>query len=133
MTSIETTTVAPGADSITNITSLEGEPTHKLTFVLVGEWYGTCNQWFYLQQDYLRDTGLKVTIADGSGAKGVGGGDFTYAMVYDVTAPNGADFLVAVAPGIPEDGWKVTVATIDGEEQAEYTLPENRNTVHRLA
>lgn len=133
MTSIETTTVAEGADSITNIGSVESKPTHKLTFTLVDKWHGDCNRWFYLQQDYLRSTGLKVAIADGSGANGIGGADFTYVMAYDVTAPTGADFLVSVAAGIPEDGWSISVTAIDGEEQARYSLPDDRNTVHRLA
>lgn len=134
MTSIETTTVAPGADNITNMTTLESGPTHKLTFKLVeNRFYGDCNQWFYSQQDFLRSTGLKLTIGDGSGASGIGGGEFTYTMVYDVSAgANGADVLIALAAGIPTEGWNITVATLEGEELASFTLPDDRNTVYHI-
>lgn len=133
MTSIETTTVAAGADSITNTSTFEStDPTHQVEFVLTAPFSDPAS-WFFLQRDFLASTGLRVKVADGSGAKGIGGQEFTYRMLYDVTAPHGADLLVAVAPGVPDADWTITVSAIDGEKQAEYRLPADKNTVHHLA
>lgn len=135
MTSIETTTASAGADAITNLGEFEvtkdSGPTHRVAFVLVAPFSDPAS-WFFLQRELLQSLGLRAQIADGSGAEGVGGSDFTYRLLFDVTAPEGGDLLIATAPGLPEDGWTVTISSADGEEQAVYTLPADKHAIHSL-
>jgi hypothetical protein len=130
MTSIETSTFSGTSADIANTAAfIPEEPTHVLRYVYTTpEWHDNFIGWSAYIADFLNNIGLSTRLGQGEAA-GIPGTELKYVSVIEVFAKPGAELLITLPEGLPEEGdWELVVE--DGESSVSYDIKEARNTRH---
>lgn len=134
MTSIETSTFSGSAGIANTAVFVPKEATHTLDYVYTTpEWHDDFISWPVPLAGFLESIGLTAKYV-GGGATGVPGTELAYTTTLELFARPGADLLVRLPKGLPEEGdWKLVVTTLDGSaEPVTFEFSDDANKVHKL-